>query len=132
MGRGGVLAWLLLAVLILALGSSTSPAPCSSRVLPAGTPCVRDPVWIVLQTLVQLLGRRRTYTVLTFLVSCDAAADGGVMVRAAGDGGAYRGRGGERAAAGRSLLQRAASRPPSPVPNTPRATVAPGTPPRMA
>ncbi|KAF7099800.1 hypothetical protein CFC21_101391 [Triticum aestivum] len=93
-GGAGALAWLLVAVLLLALGSSTSPAACSSRVLPA--------------------------------------EDGDVMVRAAGAGGAYGGRGGERVVVGRSLLQRAASRPPSPVPNPPRATVAPGTPPRKA
>ncbi|XBI36009.1 hypothetical protein VPH35_121600 [Triticum aestivum] len=94
MGRGGVLAWLLVAVLLLALSSSTTWAACSSRVLPA--------------------------------------ADGDVMVRAAGAGGAYGGRGGERVVMGRSLLQRLASRPPSPVPNPPRATVAPGPPPRKA
>ncbi|XBI07866.1 hypothetical protein VPH35_135699 [Triticum aestivum] len=94
MGGGGAFAWLLVAVLLMALGSSTSTAACSSRVLPA--------------------------------------AEGDVMARAAGAGGAYGGRGGERVVMGRSLLQRAAWRPPSPLPNPPRATVAPGPPPRKA
>ena len=110
MDRGGVVAWMLVAALLL--GSCTSPAACSARHL-LGT-YVRDAV-----ILPPRLAARAWYDLRVADDASDAAADiGDAKPWVAG----------ERALVVRRVLGTRLTWPPSPVSNTPRARAAPAPP----
>jgi hypothetical protein len=127
MGRGGVFFWLLLAGIIL-LSSCTSPAACSSRLI--GTYFViLSASSVTLYTLAAAWQCAAGMVLLQGANSRQSPSADGAKVWAAGVAAAAAAAGGEHIGGERVAMLQRLSRPPSPVPNTPRSSAVPGPPP---